>query len=377
MSNDTRRGAAALVVTAFLLCALPASAQPADTVVVVPFTNVSRQPADDWIGAGLAETIAADLRNAGLNVAPFADAPPDPFSAGNGNGNGGIGNGNGNGRGYGWSSTADLLEAHRRRGVTWLVDGALQRIGERLRITTRVIDVATGTTAFSTRVDGTFAELFDLQDEVGAALAARLSTGARVAGVPAAGVSPSGRVAPSGRYRPGRARPAAGAEQRGGGAAARPRARGYRAAGGEQRHRRARVRRTGRRRSGAGPAASPGPQGRRVHPDAAGTSDGGHRADRQPARDRRPARRFGLGDRHLRQRTSSRSRRWKAPRARRRPRCGWRTTTTISTSPSTPITRGPRQCASTGPTGRRSAATTGCRSCSIRSWTSSAPTSSR
>ena len=197
MSIDTRRGAAALVVTAFVLCASPAAAQPAGTVVVAPFTNVSRQPADDWIGAGLAETIAADLRNAGLNVAPFADAPPDPFSAGNGNGNGGIGNGNGNGRGYGWSSTADLLEIHRRRGVTWLVDGALQRVGDRLRITTRVIDVATGATAFGTRVDGTFADLFDLQDEVGAALAARLSTATRVAGVPAAGAAPFGRVAPS------------------------------------------------------------------------------------------------------------------------------------------------------------------------------------
>ena len=194
MPRDTRRGTAVLAVTGIVLCALPtASAQPADTVVVVPFANVSRQPADDWIGAGLAETISADLRNAGLNVvAPFADDPLDPPAAGNGNGNGGNGNGNGNG----WPATGDVLDLHRRRGVTWLVDGGLQRMGDRLRVTTRVVDVATGATAFSTRVDGAFADLFDIQDEVGAALAARLATGARVAGVPATGADPFGRVAP-------------------------------------------------------------------------------------------------------------------------------------------------------------------------------------
>jgi len=189
MPRNTRRGTAALVVTGIVLCALPsASAQPADTVVVVPFANVSRQPADDWIGAGLAETIVADLRRAGLNVvAPFADDPLASPPAGNGNGNG-----NGNG----WSPTGDGLEPHRRRGVTWLVDGALQRMGDRLRITTRVVNVVTGATAFSTRVDGTFADLFDIQDEVGAALTGQLATGARVAGVPATGASPFGRVAP-------------------------------------------------------------------------------------------------------------------------------------------------------------------------------------
>lgn len=190
MLEPARRGAAALVVTGVLLCALPpASAQPAGTVVVIPFTNVSGQPADDWIGAGLAETIAADLRNAGLRVvAPLADDPLDPLFAGNGNGNGNGGNGNGNG----WSATGDVLDLHRRRGVTWQVDGALQRMGDRLRITARVVDVATGTVAFGTRVDGTFAELFDIQDEVGAALAARLSGGAGTAAAGAGGAFPDG-----------------------------------------------------------------------------------------------------------------------------------------------------------------------------------------
>ena len=95
----------------------------------MPFTNVSRQPADDWIGAGLAETIAADLRNAGVHVVGRLDDGIDFLPAGNGNGNG---------NGYAWSD-AGALEVYRRRGVTWLVDGTLQRLGDRLRITTRVV----------------------------------------------------------------------------------------------------------------------------------------------------------------------------------------------------------------------------------------------
>ena len=188
----------ATVFSGFIAAALPAGAQPAGTVVVVPFTNVSRQPADDWIGAGLAETIAADLRNAGLNVVGHVVTNAAvPVPTGNGNGNGSE-NGNGNGNGYGWSTPADTLGVHRGRGVTWLVDGTLQRVGDRLRITTRIVEVATGAIAFGTRVDGALGDLFDIQDEVGAALVARLSTDAGRGNVPAAGMASRAGIAPAG-----------------------------------------------------------------------------------------------------------------------------------------------------------------------------------
>ena len=170
--------------------AVPAAAQEPGPIVVVPFSNVSRQPTDDWIGAGLAETIVADLRNAGLDVVGLrtgdaADARP----AGDGNGNG-----NGNGDGYGWSN-GGALDAYRRFGVAWIVDGTLQRVGEQLRITTRIVEAATGATAFSTRVDGAFGDLFDIQDEVGAALVAHLSTGSTIPAAAATGPTPGADVA--------------------------------------------------------------------------------------------------------------------------------------------------------------------------------------
>ena len=185
-------GLAVFVAAAGL--AAPASGQVSPTVVVAPFTNVSRQPADDWIGAGLAETIAIDLQDAGLAVVGHR-AEPKPIGY--------------RGAPPGATDPAAALDAYRRQGVAWMIDGTLQRVGDALRITTRIVDVATGAVEFGTRVDGGVADLFDMQDEVAAVLATRLSTGAAGASVPefaSAGSAP-GRLAPG---RPATAGPAPG-----------------------------------------------------------------------------------------------------------------------------------------------------------------------
>ena len=35
-------------------------------VAVLPFTNISGSPSDDWVGAGIAETVSADLSRLGM-----------------------------------------------------------------------------------------------------------------------------------------------------------------------------------------------------------------------------------------------------------------------------------------------------------------------
>ncbi len=76
-----------------------------------------------------------------------------------------------------------------------MIDGTLQRLGDALRITTRIVDVETGAVEFGTRVDGGIADIFGIQDEVASVLAARLSTGA------------GGRFTPSRRPAPDRFAP--------------------------------------------------------------------------------------------------------------------------------------------------------------------------
>ena len=131
-----RRTPVLLTVALSLVVAVTVTAQPPTTVVVVRFENLSAQTADDWIGAGIVETVAADLQNAGLTIvgSHVSGATPTP-------------------------------------GVDWRVEGGFQRVGDLLRVTARVVDVKTGVVAHRTRLDGMFDQLFDLQDDVAAHLA--------------------------------------------------------------------------------------------------------------------------------------------------------------------------------------------------------------
>ena len=144
------------------------SVQP-QTVWVVPFTNISRVEADQWIGDGIAETLTSDLlKTPGievLNLGGLTQEVKDEAS-------------------LGVEEPDDLstLRIGRARGATWVIAGGYQHVGDRLRITARLLDVTTGGMRHSVRVDGTIDELFMLQDQVVEAIGAALgpSGGTRV-----------------------------------------------------------------------------------------------------------------------------------------------------------------------------------------------------
>ena len=119
------------------------SADEIARVAVVPFTNISGQPDDEWIGTGIAESIRADLVGEPSTVTVGQDIR---------------------------QATADLLVAGRRLDATRVVGGSYQRVGDQLRITARVVDVQTGAVISSLRIDGTISELFTLQDRIAVGL---------------------------------------------------------------------------------------------------------------------------------------------------------------------------------------------------------------
>ena len=122
----------------------PASPQP-HTAAVAPFSNLSGDPADDWIAAGIVETVATDLEQ-----------------------------------------LPAFTVVARALGVSRLVAGGFQHLGGRLRITARVVDAGTGAVLRAVTVDGAADELFALQDRVSLALRDALAATALAA--PAAGV---------------------------------------------------------------------------------------------------------------------------------------------------------------------------------------------
>ena len=116
-------------------------AEARGSVAVLPFTNITGLPADDWYGAGIVETLAAALESSGLPVARGESA-----------------------------AAADVVAAGRALGARWVVVGSYQRQAGRLRITARVVEVATGGVVRTAIVDGAAADLFDLQDRLAADL---------------------------------------------------------------------------------------------------------------------------------------------------------------------------------------------------------------
>ena len=165
--------------------AMPATlqAQSPDTVVVVPFTNLSRQAADAWMGAGIAETVTSDLRSLGLTVVGVAAPRTGPGGGPESNG---------------WPANDVALDASRSLHARWLVAGGYQRNGDLVRITAHVIDVATGAVRRSVKIDESVSGLFSAQDRIVAAIGDALVPGpgsrAHVAPRPAGPGRTDGRI---------------------------------------------------------------------------------------------------------------------------------------------------------------------------------------
>ena len=136
-----------------LFVATVASAQNSRRIAVIPFTNITLTAADDWVGVGIAETLAADLAiTRGLDVISrsIVERAVMNLLAGD---------------------TSDiseqaLLAVARELGADLLLAGSYQRLGNRLRLTARLVDVQSETTAHAFKIDGNHNDLFMLQDQL-------------------------------------------------------------------------------------------------------------------------------------------------------------------------------------------------------------------
>ena len=60
----------------------------------------------------------------------------------------------------------DIREVARELGVRYLIEGSVRRSGDRIRVTTQLIDGATGGHLWADRFDGAPADIFDFQDAI-------------------------------------------------------------------------------------------------------------------------------------------------------------------------------------------------------------------
>jgi adenylate cyclase len=122
------------------------------SIAVLPFTNLSGDPDQEYFGDGIAEDILTDL--AKLRWL-FVIARNSSFTF----------------RG----KAVDARLVSRELGVRYVLEGSVRRAGNRVRVTAQLIDATTGAHVWASRYDRDLADIFAVQDEITAAIAAAIA----------------------------------------------------------------------------------------------------------------------------------------------------------------------------------------------------------
>ena len=131
----------------------PAAVSTERSVAVLTFANLTGNPADEWVGQGMAESLTTDFAKVrGLRSISREQIYDVQRSAGGLQGR--------------MVDERQSIDLGRRLGATWVVAGAVQRLGDRVRITAQTIAVQEGHTVSATKIDGTMNDMFELQDRL-------------------------------------------------------------------------------------------------------------------------------------------------------------------------------------------------------------------
>jgi TolB-like protein len=129
----------------------------APALALVEFTNLSGDTAIDWLRVGLLETLEGELRKiSGLQVVSRKRVQQAMQRLD-----------------VQLEDAAALQKLGSRLGARWVGTGSFQRSGNRIRVTTRLVQVSGGETLPTEKVDGLWDDLFDVQDRVVAGLVGR------------------------------------------------------------------------------------------------------------------------------------------------------------------------------------------------------------
>jgi TolB-like protein len=121
--------------------------EPRQSVAVLPFTNLSGDPAKDYFSDGMSEELLNLLaRIPGLQVA----ARTSSFAY--------------KGR------ELDVRQIGRELGVETVLEGSVRQAGDQVRITAQLIDTDTGFHLWSDTYDRKLADIFQVQDEIAKAI---------------------------------------------------------------------------------------------------------------------------------------------------------------------------------------------------------------
>ena len=120
---------------------------------MLPFANIGGDPEQDYFVDGVTESLTTDLSRISGS---FVIGRNTAFTY--------------------KGKHVDLKRVGRELNVRYILEGSVQRGGNRLRVNVQLIDAETGNHLWAERFDKPIADLFDMQDEIVSRLANTLNT---------------------------------------------------------------------------------------------------------------------------------------------------------------------------------------------------------
>jgi TolB-like protein len=121
--------------------ALPLPDKP--SLAVLPFTNLSSDPEQEYFADGMVEDIITGLSR---SKSLFVIARHSSFTY--------------------KGKAVDIKQVGRELGVRYVLEGSVRNAGNRVRIAGQLIDATTGAHLWADRFDSQLEDIFDLQDQV-------------------------------------------------------------------------------------------------------------------------------------------------------------------------------------------------------------------
>jgi adenylate cyclase len=113
------------------------------SIAVLPFTNMSGDPDQEYFSDGISETIITDLSKLS-NLFVIARNSTFRYKG----------------------QAVDVRKVGKELGVRYVLEGSIQKAGDRVRINVQLIDTSTGEHMWAERYDRPYDDLFALQDEI-------------------------------------------------------------------------------------------------------------------------------------------------------------------------------------------------------------------
>ncbi len=123
------------------------------SIAILPFTNMSGDPEQEYFSDGITEDIITDLSRFRM-ISVIARSSTFTYK----------------------KQTVQVEEAAKELGADYILEGSVRKAGKRIRVTAQLVDGKTANHLWAERYDRDFDDIFDVQDELTRRIVATIST---------------------------------------------------------------------------------------------------------------------------------------------------------------------------------------------------------